>query len=318
MARLRSNDPCWCGSGRKLKRCHGDHAGTRRTPVVAWPGFTGRRPVDGAIGEPAYVASGRPAPGGLQRLDAGGIARMRVAGRIAAEVLLEVAPLVRPGVTTDELDAAAHEAYVARGAYPSTLGYRGYPKSVCTSVNEVVCHGIPDGRPLAAGDIVNVDVTAFVDGVHGDTSATFAVGDLDEPTRALVETTRAATYAGIDAVRPGVPVRVIGEAIQALAHARGLGIIQGYGGHGIGAVFHAPPHVPHHIDPGATTVLEPGLCFTIEPMLTAGTHTYHQWADGWTVVTDDLLPSAQFEHTVVVTEAGADILTLTAAGRTAV
>jgi methionyl aminopeptidase len=246
---------------------------------------------------------------------------MRRACRLAAEVLIEAGSVVGPGITTDELDAVAHDAYLARGAYPSTLGYRGYPKSICTSVNEVVCHGIPDDRPLREGDIVNIDVTAYVDGMHGDTSATFAVGDpttLDAPTAGLVATTAAATLAGIGAVAPGRSHREIGRAIEPFAAGRGFGVIRDYGGHGIGAVFHAAPHISHVVDRADGVGLIPGMTFTVEPMLTAGTYRHVRWDDGWTEVTEDLLPSAQFEHTVVVTADGVEILTVTSDGETAV
>jgi methionyl aminopeptidase len=246
---------------------------------------------------------------------------MRHACRVAAEVLIETGAAVAPGVTTDQLDAVAHDAYVARGAYPSTLGYRGYPKSICTSVNEIVCHGIPDDQPLRVGDIVNIDVTAYVDGMHGDTSATFVVGDpdaLDAPTAGLVATTQEATLAGIRAVAPGHTHRAIGRTIEPFAVARGLGVVRDYGGHGIGSVFHAAPHISHVDEQSDGVVLEPGMTFTVEPMLTAGTHRHVRWNDGWTEVTEDLLPSAQFEHTVTVTDGGVEILTVTAGGHTAV
>jgi methionyl aminopeptidase len=317
MNRLRSNDTCWCGSKKKFKRCHGDFSRSRRPAVRA--GHVGAmRDVPSDIKAPDYVSTGNPGPPVIQQLAGDKLERMRIATRVAAEVLLEVGAAVRPGVTTDHLDAVAHAAYLNRGAYPSTLQYRGYRKSLCTSVNEVICHGIPDDRALADGDIVNLDITAFVEGMHGDTSATFLVGEVDPAVQALVETTREATYAGIAAVRPGAPVRVIGEAITALAHCRGFGVVKEYGGHGIGEVFHAAPHIPHHLERNATAVLLPGMCFTVEPMLTAGTAGLHQWNDGWTVVTDDGLPSAQFEHTVRVTDDGVEILTRTTAGRTAV
>ncbi|MPY92551.1 MAG: type I methionyl aminopeptidase [Acidimicrobiia bacterium] len=277
------------------------------------------RPVPEGIARPPYV--GRPGPSGpagVQRHRGSDLERLRHAGAVAAEVLASAGAAVAPGVTTDELDGVAHDTYVRLGAYPSTLGYKGYPKSICTSVNEVVCHGIPDDRPLVAGDIVNVDVTAYVDGVHGDTSATFTVGEVDPPTAGLVELTRVATLLGIAAVGPGEHLSAIAEAIEPFAVDHGLEVVRDWGGHGIGAVFHAAPHVNHGIERGRTIRLEPGVTFTVEPMLTAGTSRHHLWADDWTVVTDDLLPSAQFEHTVIVTEDGVEILTLTPEGRSAV
>jgi methionyl aminopeptidase len=274
------------------------------------------------IERPPYIVSGVPAGNGpVQVLQGADLERMRHACRVAAEVLIEAGAAVAPGTTTDEIDAVAHDAYLARRAYPSTLGYRGYPKSICTSVNEVVCHGIPDDQPLALGDIVNIDVTAYVDGMHGDTSATFVVGGpehLDAPTAGLVATTAEATLAGIGSVGPGGSHRDIGRTIEPLANARGFGVIRDYGGHGIGAVFHAAPHISHVVERTDGVIMVPGMTFTVEPMLTAGTHRHVRWDDGWTEVTEDLLPSAQFEHTVVVTDDGVEILTVNADGDSAV
>lgn len=237
--------------------------------------------------------------------------RMRVAGRAAAEVLAELAAAVRPGVTTDELDRICHEACIARGGYPSPLHYKGFPKSLCTSVNEVICHGIPDDRPLRDGDIVNCDVTIYLGGVHGDCNATFLVGDVDEAGRDLVRVTREAMWRGIEAVRPGVPVNVIGRAIQEHAEAHGFGVVRAFVGHGIGEEFHTAPSVPHYFDPNADTLLEPGMTFTIEPMITEGSWELGRiWADGWTAPTRDRSRCAQFEHTVLVTTGGVEVLTL--------
>jgi methionyl aminopeptidase len=242
--------------------------------------------------------------------DPGTIERMRVAGRIAAQALAAVAEHVAPGVSTDELDRVGHEFLVAHGAYPSTLGYRGYPKSLCTSINEVICHGIPDSTVLAEGDIVNVDITAFVDGVHGDTDATYLVGEVDEESRLLVERTREAMLRGIRAIAPGRQINVVGRVIESYARRFGYGVVRDFTGHGIGTAFHSGLVVPHYDDPGATTVMEPGMTFTVEPMLTLGTIDYDIWDDGWTVVTQDRRRSAQFEHTVLVTESGVEVLTL--------
>ena len=235
---------------------------------------------------------------------------MRVAGRAAAEVLAEVGAAVRPGVTTDELDAICHAACLARGGYPSPLGYNGFPKSLCTSVNEVICHGIPDSTVLADGDIVNLDVTIYLDGVHGDTNATFLVGDVDEASRRLVDVTRECLDLGIAAVRPGARVRDIGKAIQTYAEGQGYGVVRAFVGHGIGRAFHSDPQVYHYDNPQARLVLEPGMTFTIEPMITIGDWHHEMWDDGWTAVTVDRSRTAQFEHTLVVTETGAEILTL--------
>ncbi len=229
-------------------------------------------------------------------------------------MLLEAGAAVAPGVTTDQIDVIAHDAYITRGAYPSDLHYNGFTKSVCTSVNGVVCHGIPDDRPLEDGDIVNIDVTAFIDGMHGDTSATFLVGEVDEPTRALVATTREATLRGIAAVRPGEPLRCIGEAIEPFARSRGFNVVREYGGHGIGQTFHAAPHINHHVERRDDELLQVGMTFTIEPMLLSGATSFTQADDGWTEHIDDDMPTAQFEHTIIVTSSGAEILTVTADG----
>ena len=276
-----------------------------------------RRPVPASIARPEYV--GRPAPApytGLEVKDAETIARMRIAGRVAAQAMAAAAAVVAPGVTTDEVDRVGHEFLLDHGAYPSTLGYRGFPKSLCTSVNEVVCHGIPDDRPLEDGDILNIDITAFmvIDGmgVHGDTDATYLVGDVDDESRLLVERTHEAMMRGIRAVRPGRAINVIGRVIESYAKRFGYGVIRDFTGHGIGTAFHSGLVVPHYdAAPHYDTVIEPGMTFTIEPMLNLGTHEWQMWDDGWTVVTKDRRRSAQFEHTLLVTDEGAEILTLT-------
>jgi len=302
---IKSNDPCWCGSGRKYKRCHQSRR-DRVLPGVVAP----RRPVPGGIVGPDYAVTGRPVRVEEPMVkSADVIARMRRAGLLAAEVLEETAAAVAPGVTTNTLDVVCHEATVARGAYPSPLNYHGYPKSVCTSVNEVICHGIPDSRPLEDGDIVNIDVTVFADGVHGDTNATYAVGRIDDESARLVRTTRECLELGIAAVVPGRPLSDIGRAIQRHAEEAGLGVVRAFCGHGIGEVFHSAPQVPHYFDPAASTVMQPGMTFTIEPMITVGSWRHVGWDDGWTAVTADGGRTAQFEHMLVVTDAGAEILT---------
>ena len=239
------------------------------------------------------------------------IARIRRAGRIAARTLEIVGAAVAPGVTTDELDRIGHEYMISQGAYPSTLGYMGFPKSLCTSINEVICHGIPDDRPLEEGDIVNVDITAYIDGVHGDNCAMFAVGDIDPESALLNERTREAMMRGIKAIRPGREINVIGRVIAAYAKRFDYGVVRDYTGHGVGEAFHSGLIIPHYdAAPLYNQVMEPGMVFTVEPMLTLGTIEWDQWDDGWTIVTKDRSRSAQFEHTVVVTEDGADILTL--------
>ena len=280
------------------------------------PGLVGlRRQVPASIGRPPYAETGRPpATRGPAVQSADVIERMRVSGRLAAEVLIEVGAAVAPGVTTDELDAIAHEASIRRDCYPSPLNYRGFPKSLCTSVTEVICHGIPDSRALVDGDIVNLDVTVYHDGVHGDTNATFLVGDVDDASRHLVRETRAAMYAGIAAVRPGALVNEIGRAIETHADASGLGVVREFIGHGIGEQFHGGLQILHYYDPRADTVIETGMTFTIEPMITLGSPELHLWDDGWTAVTNDGSRSAQFEHTMVVTDDGAELLTVTGSG----
>lgn len=235
---------------------------------------------------------------------------MREAGRIAADALVAVGEAIRPGVTTDELDRVGHEYLCDHGAYPSTLGYRGFPKSLCTSLNEVICHGIPDSTVLEDGDICNIDITAFIGGVHGDTNATFLVGDVDDEARILVERTKEATARGIKAVAPGRPISVIGRVIESYARRFGYGVVRDYTGHGIGTSFHSGLVVPHYDAPEYTTAMEPGMTFTIEPMIALGTYEWDIWPDGWTVVTADRKWTAQFEHTVLVTETGHEILTL--------
>jgi methionyl aminopeptidase len=269
-----------------------------------------QRKVPPHIKQPEYVGKERPRTGEPDVKTPEIIERMRVAGRIAAQALEEVGRHIRPGITTDELDRIGHDFMVERDAYPSTLGYRGFPKSLCTSLNEVICHGIPDDTTLRDGDIINIDVTAFIDGVHGDTDATFLVGTVDEESRLLVERTREAMLRGIRAVRPGRAINVVGRVIESYARRFGYGVVRDFTGHGIGTTFHSGLIIPHYDDPAADLVMEPGMTFTIEPMLTLGTIAYDTWEDGWTVVTKDRKRSAQFEHTILVTDTGHEILTL--------
>jgi methionyl aminopeptidase len=275
------------------------------------------RPVPAHIARPEYVGKKRATRfTGSEVKDADTIERMRVAGRLGAQALEEVGRHVAPGVTTDELDRIGHEFLCDHGAYPSTLGYPGggsspvYMKSLCSSLNEVICHGIPDSTVLRDGDICNIDITAFIHGVHGDTNATYLVGDVDEESRLLVERTREATMRGINAVAPGRHLSVVGRVIESYARRFGYGVVRDFTGHGIGTAFHSGLVVPHFDDPSATTVLQAGMTFTIEPMLTLGTYDWRMWQDGWTIVTADLKRSAQFEHTLLVTDTGVEILTL--------
>lgn len=280
------------------------------TPLV--PGrISPQRSVPSHIVRPEYVGKKYPVEGVLGDVqDAETIERLRVAGRIAAQALEEVGKHVEPGVTTDELDRIGHEFLLDHGAYPSTLGYKGYPKSLCSSLNEVICHGIPDTTVIEDGDIVNVDVTAYFDGVHGDTNATFFAGDVSQEHRDLVARTLEATMRGIKAIRPGREINVIGRVIESYAKRFGYGVVRDFTGHGVGPEFHSGLIIPHYDDPRATTVMEPGMTFTIEPMITLGGVEYDLWEDGWTAVTADRRWTAQFEHTLVITESGAEILTL--------
>ena len=270
-----------------------------------------RRMVPGHISRPEYVDRPQPRPfTGPEVKDAETIELMRVAGSVAARALHEVGRAVAPGVTTDELDRIGHEYLCDHGAYPSTLGYKNFPKSLCTSVNEVICHGIPDSTELNDGDIVNIDITAYIGGFHGDTDATYLVGNVDEESRLLVERTESAMMRGIKAVAPGRPVNVIGRVIEAYAKRFGYGVVRDFTGHGIGTSFHSGLVIPHYDHPGYDTMMESGMTFTIEPMLTLGSIAYDIWDDGWTVVTADRKRTAQFEHTLLVTDSGAEILTL--------
>ncbi len=270
------------------------------------------RSVPGSISRPEYVGRQHPAPHvGGDVVNGETLERIRTASRLAANALQHVGQLIRPGLTTNEIDVAGHDYLVAHGAYPSTLGYRGFPKSLCTSVNEVICHGIPDDTTLESGDIVNVDITAFYNGVHGDTNKTFMVGDVTTEISDLVERTHEALNRGINAVAPGRAVNVIGRAIESYAKRFGYGVVRDFTGHGVGTSFHSGLIIPHYdSSPMYGDIMEEGMVFTIEPMLTLGTHEWSMWDDGWTVVTKDKSMTAQFEHTVVVTKTGAEILTL--------
>jgi methionyl aminopeptidase len=279
--------------------------------AIAPAAVSPRRPVPDSIARPEYVDRPAPAPfTGSEVKDAETIERIRVACRLAAQARELVGEHVAPGVTTDELDRIGHEFLIDHGAYPSTLGYKSFPKSLCSSVNEVVCHGIPDARVIEAGDIVNIDITAFIGGVHGDTNATFLAGDVDEESRLLVERTREALARAIRAVKPGRRINVIGRVIEAYAKRFGYGVVREFTGHGIGTSFHSGLVIPHYDDPRFDDEILPGMTFTIEPMLNLGTHEWVMWDDDWTVVTADGRRSAQFEHTLLVTDDGAEILTI--------
>jgi methionyl aminopeptidase len=268
------------------------------------------RSVPAAIARPEYV--GKPAPSkhiGGDKYDAETITRIRRAAKLAASALQTVLDAAKPGVTTDYLDKIGHEYLIAHGAYPSTLGYRGFPKSLCTSVNEVICHGIPDNTVLEDGDVVNVDITAFLDGVHGDNNATVLVGDGPAEVKELIARTHEAMMRGIKAALPGREVNIIGRAIEAYAKRFGYGVVQDFTGHGVGTSFHTGLIIPHYDAPEYSTLIEPGMVFTVEPMINMGTHEWEMWQDDWTVVTKDKMLTAQFEHTILITESGPEILT---------
>jgi methionyl aminopeptidase len=270
------------------------------------------RRVPAPIPRPEYVGKAGPREyDGNDIYDVEGIERIRESGKIAAGAVEAVGQAIRPGVTTNELDVIGHEFMIERDAYPSTLGYRGYPKSVCTSINEVICHGIPDNTVLEDGDIINIDITAFKNGVHGDLSKTFIVGEASQESTDLVERTREAMNRGIKSVAPGREINVIGRAIESYAKRFGYGVVRDFTGHGVGTAFHSGLVIPHYdAAPDFAQTIEVGMVFTIEPMLTLGTYQWDMWPDDWTVTTRDKSLTAQFEHTIVVTEHGADILTL--------
>jgi len=270
------------------------------------------REVPSSVARPEYVGKKTPREGFSGDLySPEEIEGIRRAGRIAAGAIAEVEKVVAPGMTTDDIDRMVHEYLLDHGAYPSTLGYRGFPKSCCTSLNEVICHGIPDDTVLEEGDIVNLDVTAYLDGFHGDTNRIFGVGEVSEEASLLMKRTEEALMRGIRAVKPGREVNVIGRAIEAYANRFGYGVVRDFTGHGVGKEFHSGLIIPHYdAAPAHSEIMEEGMVFTIEPMLTLGTITWDLWDDGWTVVTKDKALSAQFEHTLVVTATGAEILTL--------
>ena len=238
------------------------------------------------------------------------IEKMRQAGKLAAQLLEHLGKMVKPGITTHELDQEAERWTQAHGAKSAPLGYHGFPRSICTSVNEVICHGIPNKKQvLQEGDIINIDVTPILDGYHGDTSKTFFVGTPSPEVKKLVEVTEECMYRGINAVRPGGRIGDIGAAIQEYAESHGYSVVRNFVGHGIGRIFHAPPQIPHYGKKGTGKKLRPGMVFTIEPMINMGTWESELLDDGWTALTKDRKLSAQFEHTITVTRDGVEILT---------
>lgn len=280
----------------------------RLTPGTVSP----QLPVPASIPRPEYVGKEAPAPfTGSEVKSAETIEKIRTASKIAAQAIVEVGKHIVPGVTTDELDRVGHEFLLDHHAYPSTLGYRGFPKSLCSSVNEVICHGIPDTTVLEDGDIINIDITAYLNGVHGDNNWTFLVGDVDEESRLLVERTQESLRRAIKAVMPGREINVIGRIIESYAKRFGYGVVRDFTGHGVGEAFHTGLIIPHYdAAPAYSRLIEPGMVFTIEPMLTLGTVEWDMWDDNWTVLTKDRKRTAQFEHTLLVTDTGAEVLTL--------
>ena len=269
-------------------------------------------PVPASIPRPEYVGRSGPAPfTGSEVKTPETIEKIRRASRLAAQAIVEVGRHIEPGVTTDQLDRVGHQFLVDNGAYPSTLGYRGFPKSLCSSLNEVICHGIPDTTVLRDGDILNIDITAYLDGVHGDTNYTFLVGDVDDDSRLLVERTKESLNRAIKAVAPGREINVIGRTIESYARRFGYGVVRDFTGHGVGEAFHTGLIIPHYdAAPAYNRIIEPGMTFTIEPMLTLGTIEWDMWPDEWTVLTKDRRRTAQFEHTLLVPDSGAEILTV--------
>lgn len=271
-----------------------------------------RRSVPARIERPEYVGKDEAVSDTgpfVQSADV--IARVREASRVAALALQAAGEAAQPGVTTDHIDAVVHDVLLENGAYPSTLGYLGFEKSCCTSLNEVICHGIPDSTVMQSGDILNVDVTAFLHGVHGDCNATFLVGDVAPRAQELVEVAHDAMLRGIKAARPGREVNVIGRVIEKFVSRHGMESVRDYTGHGVAEGFHNGLVIPHYDSaPMFDDVIEENMTFTIEPMVTLGSQAWDQWDDGWTVVTRDGSYSAQFEHTMLITDAGPELLTV--------
>ncbi|MFT8637227.1 MAG: type I methionyl aminopeptidase [Pseudoclavibacter sp.] len=277
--------------------------------------------VPGLVTHPLHVPDSIPRPPYVGKLDyqeegygdlytEEEIDRIREVGAIAAGAIDAIAAEIEPGVTTQHLDLIGHEYMVKHGAYPSTLGYRGYPRSLCTSVNEVICHGIPDDTVLEEGDIVNLDVTAYKNGMHGDTNRTFGVGQISQEASDLIDRTEKSMLRAIKAVKPGRPISVIGRVIESYAKRFGYGVVRDFTGHGVGRQFHSGLIIPHYDDPETyTQLIEENMVFTIEPMLTLGGIAWEQWPDDWTIATRDHSLTAQFEHTLVVRADGAEILT---------
>jgi len=273
--------------------------------------ISARLDVPNSIEKPEYVGKASPSKNtDGDKYSESEIAKIRKASKIAAQALEVVCDSIKPGVTTNELDVIGHEFLIKNNAYPSTLGYRGFPKSLCTSLNEVICHGIPDDTIIEEGDIVNVDITAYIDGFHGDNNKTVTVGNVDPAVSDLVTRTEEALNRGIKAAMPGREVNIIGRAIESYAKRFGYGVVREFTGHGVGRAFHTGLIIPHYDSSEYRDVIEPGMVFTIEPMLTLGTAEWDMWDDDWTVTTQDKDFSAQFEHTILITDSGPEILTV--------
>ncbi len=315
-SKIGRNDPCWCGSGKKYKKCHFGRSDdtppeSHKTATVSKGTVTPIRPVPDHIVAPPYVKAGKPVGRRTASVltEEQELADMRHACLTARRTLDAIIEKAGVGVTTEELDAFAHTFIIEQGAYPSTVNYQGYTKAICTSVNEVVCHGIPDSRPLEDGDIVNIDVTVYINGFHGDCSETIFIGTPSDRAINLVKTTHASMMAGIHSVKPGVKVGEIGKAIEKVIRPTSYSIVRDFTGHGIGRKFHMDPSVLHFYTPSSRMRLKEGMTFTIEPMINEGEWGCRVWSDDWTAVTVDHKLSAQFEHTIIVTEDGAEILT---------
>ncbi|KAG1756816.1 methionine aminopeptidase [Suillus paluster] len=291
-----------------------DYTGTLR-PVYP---LTPKREVPAHIPRPDYAISEDGVPTAeIKRsgqpprlLDTGEIEKMRTACRFGREVLDIAAAMVRPGVSTDEIDAVVHQATIERNAYPSPLNYRNFPKSLCTSINESICHGIPDRRKLQEGDIINLDISLYYDGFHSDLNATYPVGEIDEDSKKLIRTTRQCLDEAIKVCKPGALFRDIGKVIEPIARANGCAVVRTYTGHGINDLFHTAPNIPHYAKNKAVGTMKPGMCFTIEPMINLGSNwDVQHWPDNWTATTVDGKRSAQFEETLLITETGVEVLT---------
>ncbi len=293
MNKLSRNDPCWCGSGKKYKHCHLKVDALMQAAMPAAPSarMALRRPPEVLIKTPEQIA-------GIRR-----------SSQLTREILDWLTERIQPGITTEQINTWAHDYTIAHGAIPAPLNYRGYPKSVCTSINEVICHGIPGPRVLQEGDILNVDVTSILDGYYGDSSRMFLIGEAAETARQLVEVTYECMMLGIEQVRPGATTGDIGHVIQRHAEGHGYSVVRAFVGHGVGVYFHEPPDIRHYGEPHTGLPLRPGMIFTIEPMINAGGYQVKILEDGWTALTADGALSAQGEHTVLVTEDGVEILT---------